>query len=280
MISFPNCKLNLGLHITEKRTDGFHNIESVFLPIALYDVLEFVESDELCFHLHGMKVPGHDTDNIVLKAYHLIKSIFPHLPPLQIHLLKNIPTGAGLGGGSADGSFMLSMLNHAYSLGLEKKQLIEMALKLGSDCPFFVENKPCFAYGRGEHLQPFDLALNEYSIYLVKPELHVNTGWAFSKIKPQIPVMSCKQIVENYPIDEWKNYLKNDFEEPIFALYPELNFIKNRLYDYGASYASMSGSGSTLYGIFHLREMNEDKLTELNNHFSTHFCKLVTPKIT
>lgn len=252
MVLFPNCKINIGLNITSKRSDGFHNLETVFYPVQWTDVLEITSSQSAvspAIHLSGLDIQGNPAENICLKAYDLLKKDFPQLPSVDIYLHKTIPSGAGLGGGSADGAFTLKLLNAKFNLGLTEKQLIEYSLHLGSDCPFFIYNKPCFAGGRGEEIQPVSLDLSAYTIMLVNPGIHVNTGWAFSNIRPLQPVKSIRYIIEQPPAT-WKHEMINDFEAPVFAKYPEIAVIKQKMYEQGAVYASMSGSGSTVYGIF------------------------------
>ena len=253
MVTFPNCKINLGLHIPGKREDGFHNLETVFYPVALKDALELIPATNnttaIEFTGTGLTIDGSSTDNLCIKAYHLLKKNFPQLPPIKIHLHKTIPMGSGLGGGSADASFMLKLLNERFHLNLSTAQLISYSLQLGSDCPFFIINKPCFATGRGEVLEEIKVDLTNYKIVLINPGIHVNTGWAFSKITPALPQKSIKEIVLQR-VDTWKAELKNDFEEPVFAAHPQVKAIKESLYEQGAMYAAMSGSGSTVFGIF------------------------------
>jgi len=249
MVVFPNCKINLGLNITRKRTDGYHDLETVFYPIGLKDALEIIRSDEQSFTITGLPVDGNDEDNLCSKAYRLLKKDFPDLPPVSVHLHKAIPMGAGLGGGSADGAFMLLLLNKKFQLQLSEEQLINYALQLGSDCPFFIINKPSFATGRGENMVAVDLDLSAYKIVLVNPGIHVSTKEAFSKLTPSIPPKSIQQIIEQ-PLSTWKDELMNDFESSVFALYPQIEEIKNRLCKAGALYASMTGTGSTVFGIF------------------------------
>jgi 4-diphosphocytidyl-2-C-methyl-D-erythritol kinase len=252
MITFPGCKINLGLNILSKREDGFHNIETTFYPVPLKDVLEIIKSgtgaDVQCT-CTGLPVSGNAEDNLCVKAYRLLKNDFPQLPAVHIHLHKAIPMGAGLGGGSADGAFALALLNNKFQLGLSTATLIDYAAQLGSDCPFFILNKPCFATGRGELLQPVELNLSAYKLLLVNPGIHINTGLAFSQITPALPAKSIQQIIQQ-PIHSWKDELVNDFEKPVFAAHPAIAAIKETLYRYNALYAAMSGSGSTVYGIF------------------------------
>lgn len=250
MISFPNSKINLGLHILGKREDGYHDLATVFYPLPVRDVLEIVKAPVNQLTVTGIPVGGPPEKNLCLKAWELLKRDFPDLSPVHTLLHKHIPMGAGLGGGSADGAFMLTMLNNKFNLGLGKEQLLHYALQLGSDCPFFIHNKPCLATGRGETLSPVVLDLNGYSFLLVHPGIHVNTAWAFSQIKPAENPTSPDLIVQQ-PVEKWKDQLINDFESPVMGHYPELQEIKDKLYATGAVYASMTGSGSCFYGIYH-----------------------------
>jgi len=249
MVCFPHCKINIGLHIHAKRIDGFHDIESVFYPLPLYDALEIVVADEMHFSQEGIAIPGATDQNIVLKAYQLLKNDYPNLPLIRIALLKNIPTGAGLGGGSADGAEMLTLLNRHFNLQLNISQLTAYAAQLGSDCPFFILNKPAYVTGRGENLEPISLDLSQYHFVIVKPPIHIATAWAFAQIKlNQREADLCDRIMA--PIHTWHSYITNDFEIPIFNHYPEIMQIKKSLYQLGAVYSQMSGSGSAVYGIF------------------------------
>jgi len=253
MLLFPNCKINLGLNITGKRADGYHNLQSVFVPIPLHDALEIIPAPQAAapvnFTCTGLPVAGDETSNLCVKAYHLLKSDFPQLPAISIHLHKAIPMGAGLGGGSADGAFVLQLLNDRFRLGLTEVQLIQYALRLGSDCPFFIINKPCFTEGRGELLTPVNLTLKGYTIVLVNPGIHIPTGWAFAQLTPAMPAHNIKEAI-NQPIANWKELITNDFEQPVVKNYPGMQNIKSMLYQLGAVYAAMSGSGSTFYGLF------------------------------
>jgi len=249
MVIFPNCKINLGLHITGKRPDGFHELETVFYPVPLKDILEVVTSTSLEFQSTGLAIPGNPESNLCLKAYQLLKEDFPQLPPVQMHLHKIIPMGAGLGGGSADGAFALRLLNQKYQLNISSQQLIDYAAKLGSDCPFFIMNSACYASGRGEILTPINLDLSSYRFVIVHPGIHINTKWAFEQITPTPSPKNLVSILEQ-PIEEWRNYLSNDFEAPILQYYPAIEAIKLALYNDGAIYASMSGSGSSVFGLY------------------------------
>ena len=250
MISFPNCKINLGLRILRKRNDGYHDLETVFYPLPHYDIIELIQgSDDLVFSGSGLRVAGEAANNLCFKAIQLLQKDFPQLPAMRMHLHKNIPMGAGLGGGSADGAFTLQLINQKFRLGLSREQLLHYALQLGSDCPFFIINKPCVAYGRGEQLEEITVDLSTYGILLVNPGIHVNTAEAFSGVSPAVPAKSVKEIIQQ-PLTGWKNELINDFETTVFSKYPAIKSIKESLYSKGAVYSSMSGSGSTVYGIF------------------------------
>ncbi len=253
MIAFPNCKINLGLSIVAKRTDGYHELETIFYPVALQDMVEIVHSNDntsqVQFSHTGLSVPGDEANNLCIKAYNLLKKDFPNIPSVKMHLHKHIPMGAGLGGGSSDGTAVLKILNQQFNLGLNNLQLVDYAAQLGSDCPFFVYEHACHATGRGEILQPFECDLSNYQIALVHPGVHVSTGWAFGQLTPHAKTKSIAQIVAQ-PIETWKAALINDFEAPIFQAHPLLSEIKSQLYLQGAIYASMSGSGSSLFGIF------------------------------
>lgn len=254
MILFPNCKINIGLQVLQKRGDGFHDLETVFFPLPLRDALEIIHQTEdtgndVQLSLTGITLSDPPEQNICVKGYRLLKRDFPSLPPVSIHLHKAIPIGAGLGGGSADGAFTLLLLNRKFNLGIGEEKLIEYALQLGSDCPFFIRNTPCYAWGRGEKMDPLPLDLSPYSITVVNPRIHINTGWAFSQLKPQSSRPSIREEIQK-DITSWKDVLVNDFEEVIFEACPEVARIKEAIYKEGAVYASMSGSGSTVYGIF------------------------------
>ncbi len=257
MIIFPNCKINLGLRIVRKRNDGYHDLETVFYPIPLCDVLEIIRDPQhqqintttVQFSTTGISVDGNIQDNICIKAFNLLQKDFPQLPAIQMHLHKAIPIGAGLGGGSSDAAFTLSLLNKQFNLGLQGEQLVNYALQLGSDCPFFIINKPCSATGRGEILEPTAIDLSSYKFIIVNPGIHISTVHAFSGITPALPTQLVKEIIQQ-PIETWKNELVNDFEKTVFSQHPEIGAIKKKLYDGGALYASMSGTGSTVYGIF------------------------------
>jgi len=274
VVTFPNCKINIGLHVTGKRADGYHNLETVFYPLPLYDCLEIItlsdNNTEPALTTSGLSINGSAADNICLKAWHLLKADFPHLPAVAMHLHKAIPMGAGLGGGSADGAFMLSMLNEKYNLGQNERQLIDYALTLGSDCPFFIINKPCFGSGRGEILEPINLDLSRYYFVIVNPDIHVNTGWAFKQLQIQPPARSLLQVIQA-SVDTWKETVTNDFEEAAARAFPAIAEIKMVLYQQGAVYASMTGSGSTVFGLFNEKPLLPDFPDE-------YLMKIITPK--
>ena len=258
MVSFPNCKINIGLYITGKREDGYHDLQTVFYPIEIKDALEIITSGshENHYSFSGIPIDGNIEDNLCIKAYQLLKKDFPDLPAIKMHLHKAIPLGAGLGGGSADAAFILQLLNKTHSLKLSLAQFKNYALKVGSDCPFFLVNKPCIATGRGEILEEIPLDLSAYKILLVNPGIHINTARAFAAL----PGFSSHFDLEDFitsPINEWQKYIVNDFEKVVFASHPEIEFLKEILYKAGALYASMSGSGSSVYGLFE----NENEIT-------------------
>ncbi len=251
MICFPNAKINLGLNIVSKREDGYHNIETIFYPIGLKDALEVLESENqeaYTLFSSGIDVGANSENNLVIKALNMMRAE-KEIPNIDIHLLKKIPSGAGLGGGSADGAFMLKLLNDTFSLGFSYNQLHQFAVKLGADCAFFLKNRPAFATGIGDQLEDVDLSLEQYYMVLVKPPLFVSTQEAYAHVVPQKPKMLLKEIVK-MPIQEWRNYMHNDFETSIFKKHPAIAEIKQTLYNKGALYASMSGSGTSVYGFF------------------------------
>lgn len=248
MQTFPICKINLGLNVVAQRPDGYHDLETVFYPVPLCDTLTVEPAASTTLSLEGIAVEGPTEDNIVVRAYRLLSADFP-LPPLSISLRKAIPTQAGMGGGSADGAFMLRLLNSSFGLGLSEARLMDYALRLGADCPFFILSKPAYAEGVGERLQPIGLDLSGWQLAVVRPAIPVSTREAFSLIVPRRPRECCKDIVA-MPVEQWRDRLCNDFETSVFALHPEIGAIKERLYGLGATYAAMSGSGSAVFGLF------------------------------
>ena len=258
MVCFPNGKINLGLHVLAQRPDGYHELETVLFPLTIHDVLEVLPADQWQWFQYGLPIAGLPNDNLVYRAWGLMQAEFPKMGMVAAHLYKHIPMGAGLGGGSSDGAFMLQALNSLFSLGLNQEALREFALRLGSDCPFFILNKPCIARGRGEILTPVDLNLNPFQFVLVHPGIPVRTGWAYSAIQPKKSADSVAEIIKE-PISSWRRLLFNDFEKPVFRAFPQLEKIKQDLYAYGALYASMTGSGSTIFGIFEKKNPGRQK---------------------
>jgi 4-diphosphocytidyl-2-C-methyl-D-erythritol kinase len=248
MVVFPHCKINLGLHVISKREDGYHNIETCFYPVPWTDIVEIIPAREFSFTGSGLVIPGTEEDNLCIKAYRLLQTRF-HLPPVKIHLHKVLPTGAGLGGGSSDAAFTLRLLNSVFELNLNADQLRQYAVQLGSDCSFFIENKPMLGSGRGDLLLEIPVNLNGYYLLLVKPVIHVSTANAYAGVKPGVANQTIAEIIKR-PVEEWKNTLFNDFEKSVFLKYPAIDSIKQELYHHGACYASMSGSGSSVFGIF------------------------------
>lgn len=248
MITFPNAKINLGLHVLRKRSDGFHDIETIFYPIPWYDALEAVPAAKPSLQISGEQPAGSKTDNLVWKALQLLQKDFT-IPPMQWHLLKAIPAGAGLGGGSADAAFTLQMLNKSLSLGLSAEALEARAALLGSDCAFFIRNAPHMGTGKGDQLTPVHLSLDGWYLVVLFPDVAVPTAWAYRQLTPRTPIHDLSWSIKQ-PVSAWKKYLHNDFEEPVFAHYPVLAKIKQQLYECGATYAAMSGSGSAVFGLF------------------------------
>jgi 4-diphosphocytidyl-2-C-methyl-D-erythritol kinase len=248
MISFPNAKINLGLNVTEKRTDGYHNIETVFYPVPLCDILEIIPSasGKTTLTSSGIDIPGSPDQNICLKAIDLFTL---HSSLFTLHLHKQIPPGSGLGGGSSDGAHVLKMINDMTGANLSDEQLAGIASRLGSDCTFFIRNRPAFATGRGEALEEISLDLKGFHLALIIPPVHVSTASAYAMIRPAKPAISVKDIVM-LPPSEWKEKLVNDFEAPVMGTHPEIRTVKEKLYELGADYASLSGSGSAVYGLF------------------------------
>lgn len=248
MVSFPNAKINIGLSVTEKRADGFHNLESCFYPVDWCDVLEILPAEKLSFKSTGIPIPGNPETNLCLKAYHLIKQDF-NIPPVMIHLHKVIPIGAGLGGGSADCAFTIKTLKDLFELHLTTEQMENYARKLGSDCAFFIQNSPKYCVGKGDEFSEISLDLSGKYIALVNPNIHISTAEAYAGVKPNKTKVDLRNVLQS-PINQWVNTVKNDFENPLLPKYPVISTIKEQLYDFGAAYASMTGSGSTVFGIF------------------------------
>lgn len=257
MISFPNAKINIGLNVVSKREDGYHNLETIFYPVKLADALEIVKADKTEFTSSGIAIDGKPESNLVFKAYELLQNDFD-LPPVKLHLHKVIPFGAGLGGGSADAAFALKMLNDFFKLEIPSAKLESYASQIGADCPFFINNKPTFAYGIGDQFKPVNLNLSEFQIVIVKPNISVSTPEAYRNIIPTKADFSLTNI-NNLPVEDWKQHIRNDFEKSVFPQYPEIELLKEKLYELGAVYASMSGSGSAVFAIFRHLPVNMDK---------------------
>jgi 4-diphosphocytidyl-2-C-methyl-D-erythritol kinase len=266
MVSFPNAKINLGLFITDRLPNGYHAIQSCLFPIPWCDVLEFIPSKQLQFASSGIAIPGNEKDNLVLKAYKLLRKDFS-LPDLSVHLHKIIPMGAGLGGGSSDAAFMLKMLNHEFQLFLDDSILEDYAAHLGSDCPFFIQNEPTIATGTGTDLKTINFELNGYWIVLIKPDVHISTQEAYAGVSPKPSEVELEELILSKDFSRWRTELVNDFEASIFPKHPILAELKAKFYESGAVYAAMSGSGSTIFGIFE----NEPNLSG--------FSKELTPNI-
>ncbi len=270
MILYPNAKINIGLNVVERRPDGYHNLETVFYPIKLEDALEVKPleegiSDPYHLKVSGTVLDGTPEDNLVVKAYKLLSADYD-IPPVSLHIYKHIPTGAGLGGGSSDAAFTIKALNERYSLGLTDEQMESYASRLGADCAFFIKNKPVFATGIGNVFHPISLSLAGKTLVLIKPDTFVSTKDAYSHVVPRRPETPLPELLAR-PIEEWKDAVVNDFEPSVFAKYPEIAAIKDRLYDLGAVYASMSGSGSSVFGIF------DAPVDNIDEKFSGYFCR-------
>lgn len=271
MIVYPNAKINIGLNVVERRPDGYHNLETVFYPINLQDAIEIKNIEgavpECGYQLKvsGTILDGTPEDNLVVKAYKLLKKEFG-LPPVSIFVYKHIPIGAGLGGGSSDAAFTIKMLNERFGLGLDVKQMEAYSAELGADCAFFIENKPVFATGIGNVFHDLSLSLSGKSLVLVKPDIFVSTRDAYAAVTPHRPETSLPELLSK-PLETWKDTVVNDFEASVFPKYPEIAAIKDKLYDMGAVYASMSGSGSSVYGIF------DEPVEYADEVFSGYFCR-------
>ncbi|MBQ9668698.1 MAG: 4-(cytidine 5'-diphospho)-2-C-methyl-D-erythritol kinase [Prevotella sp.] len=275
MITFPIAKINLGLNVVERRPDGYHNLETVFYPVPICDALEvqpmdgrFPSEADCDLKVTNIIIEGDERRNLVVRAYELLKQEFPGLPRVHAHLFKQIPTQAGMGGGSSDGAAMMTLLNEMFGLGLTASQMVERVVKLGADCPFFVEGRPAYAEGIGERLEPLELSLRGWHLAVVRPDIPVPTREAFSLIRPAHPQKNCRTIVSQ-PVETWRDELVNDFEQSVFALHPEIGAVKERLYDLGATYAAMSGSGSAVFGLFR----NEKSL---EGEFEGMFCRVLS----
>ena len=277
MITFPIAKINLGLNVVEKRPDGYHNLQTVFYPVPIKDALEVQRMDEgfpsevdCDLKVTNLAIEGDEQRNLVVRAYKLLKEDFPTLPRIHTHLWKGIPTQAGMGGGSSDCAYMITLLNKLFNLELSDEQMIGYAARLGADCAFFIKSTSCYAEGIGERMQPIALDLKGWYIGVVRPDIPVPTKEAFSRIRPHYPEKCCKDVVTK-PVETWREALTNDFEESVFALHPEIGTVKEKLYKTGATYAAMSGSGSALFGLF---KEKPDHLGELFPDMFTFVCEL------
>lgn len=264
MLAFANAKINLGLFLTEKRSDGYHNLQTVFYPIQIKDVVELIDAEETSCLIKGIDIPGNADDNICLKAFKQLQADF-NLPHQQIVLLKNIPVGAGLGGGSADAAFLIKLINDKFNLGLSIAQMQNYARELGADCAFFIENKPVYAFAKGDEFENIEIDLSNKFLVLVKPPIHVSTAEAYSKVNVKQPALSLKELIK-LPLEDWKNYIFNDFEPSVFTAYPQIDLIKTKLYQAGATFALMSGSGSSVFAIFE-KEVQLPELEKENQVF-------------
>ncbi len=253
MLVFSNCKINLGLNVINKRLDGFHNLKTVFYPINWLDALEVIEDDRskngFSFSQSGLTIDVPIENNLIYKAWQLITNK-TKLPPIKVNLVKRIPMGAGLGGGSSNAAYFITLINSKFDLGFSSDDMIQLSSQIGSDCAFFINNKPVFAEGKGDVLSSININLNQYYILLVFPNIYCNTKDAFNNLIYKTPTIELKTIIEKMPIGEWKNNLINDFEQSIFLKHPKIKELKELFYSEGAVYSSMSGSGSCVFGIF------------------------------
>lgn len=271
MVTFPNAKINLGLDVVAKRPDGYHNLETIFYPVPLQDILEITVTEEegapdYTFKMHNAVFEGDNNDNLVVKAYKILAADHK-LPKVEMSLYKNIPTGAGLGGGSADAAFALKMLNEIACLNLSDEQLEAYAARIGADCAFFIKNTPAYATGIGNILSPTVCSISGYHLVLVKPDIHISTKEAYSLVTPAAAETPLTEIAE-LAVEEWKGKMKNDFEKSVFANHPQMEKIKEELYNMGAVYASMSGSGSAFFGLF----TEQQDIEDIEKKFPGMFC--------
>jgi 4-diphosphocytidyl-2-C-methyl-D-erythritol kinase len=269
MIVHPNAKINIGLNITGLLPNGYHSIETFFYPVDIFDHLEvepLPDATENQFFVKGLLIEGKPENNLIIKAWQLLRNEY-NIAPVKITLEKNIPTGAGLGGGSSDAAFMLKKLNELFQLHIDRKKLKQLAAKLGADCAFFIDNQPVFAQGKGDEFQPVALSPKNLYLLVVKPDIHISTAEAYARTVPKKPETSLKEMIKK-PIEEWKYFIKNDFEDSVFKHYPLIAEIKQKLYETGAVYVSMSGSGSAVYGIFYDKPV-------LNSYFNKFFFSIV-----
>lgn len=266
MVVFANAKINIGLHIINKRTDGYHNVETCFVPIGWNDGLEIIESEKDVFSTSGILIDGDVANNLCIKALNVLREDF-FIPNITIHLHKNIPMGAGLGGGSADAAYVLKLLNSKFSLQISNEKLAFYARKLGSDCAFFIENTPVYAIEKGDIFSPISLQLSGYQVFVVHPNVHVSTAEAYAKVVPRLVATNLKDAILQ-PIESWKKTIFNDFETSVFQKYPLIADVKQKMYESGAVYAAMSGSGSAVFGIF-----EKSKILPIFSEYSSNITK-------
>lgn len=248
MLNFANAKINLGLHLVEKRKDGYHNLETVLYPIRIFDTIEIVDAPEISCAIAGLEIPGDSNDNLCVQAFRRLQQDF-EIPNQQIVLLKNIPVGAGLGGGSADAAFLIKLVNDKFNLDLSFAEMENYARELGADCAFFIRNHAVFAFDKGDQFEPISLDLSRFYLVLIKPPIHVSTALAYAGVSVSKPNKSIKEIL-NHPIEQWRDLLVNDFEKSVFKKFHAISELKEMLYQKGAIFAAMSGSGSSVFGIF------------------------------
>lgn len=253
MIAYPHAKINFGLNVVSKRGDGYHNLETVFYPVQWCDILEIwpgpQHSRGIEVHMSGLPVAGKHADNLCVKAYELLRKNYA-VRSVKLYLHKQIPMGAGLGGGSSDAAFFVKQMNELFSLNISDDDMRALVRQLGADCAFFIDGAPVYAEERGDRFSPVEFSLQGYHLVVVYPGVHVATATAFANISPAVPEYNCRDIVMKHPVGNWKNMLVNDFERTVFAAHPAIEAVKNKLYGSGAIYASMSGSGSAVYGLF------------------------------
>jgi len=266
MVCFPLGKINLGLRVIRKRDDGYHDIETCFYPLPWNDILEIIPSKTMSFTNTGINVPGQHDDNLCLKAYYVLQEEFD-LPSVDVHLHKIVPMGAGLGGGSSDAAHAVMLLNEVFNLNLSNSQLEQYASKLGSDCAYFIHRGPMIGTGRGEILNTIDVSLKGKFIVVIKPDVHVSTREAYNGVRPNSAGTSITEIIKQHSISDWKDLLVNDFEASVFSQFPIIQKVKEELYNQGAEYASMSGSGSAVFGIFKAK-VNLKKYTKDMGYWS------------
>jgi 4-diphosphocytidyl-2-C-methyl-D-erythritol kinase len=260
MLAFANAKINLGLQVTSKREDGYHDLQTIFYPVRIKDVVELTDAAETSFVSSGLAIPGDQANNLCIQAFNAVRKDY-NIPDQTISLLKNIPIGAGLGGGSSDAAFLVKLVNDKFKLGLSRSAMEDYVRPLGADCAFFIENKPVYAKGKGDEFSPLEIDLSSYEIIVLKPDVHVSTADAYRGIIPTVPRTSVKELI-HLPLEEWKNHLVNDFEKTVFEKYPSIEALKTQLYNHGAIFALMSGSGSSVFGIFDKKV----RLTEIEKH--------------